>query len=335
MKIGLLDPGIQTQDGQPSFNLGDLIIQAAVNRELASLFPGADVARYSTHSPLTSSQLAGIQSCGLIFVGGTNLLSSRFRPWNRWSERYGVWSNQWSISLFDALRIGRAVLIGAGWRQYQPNPDLFSRIMLRTVLSRIATHSLRDHYSLRMLQAAGIRNALNTSCVTMWPFTDPLLVNRIPREKSRSALVMLTDYAQDAERDSRLLKLINGCYERVYAWPQGSGDLAYFVELGFTGMLLEHSYAALESFVDSEEPFDYIGTRLHGGIRCLLSSRRALILEVDNRAAEIARDTGLPTVRKDDFAGIEQWIDGSEPPAIHVPVVEIEGWRNEMRRRAC
>ena len=114
MKVCILDPGLQMQDGTPSTNLGDLIIQDAVNREVKRLFAGAEVVRYATHSPLTKSQRASLSEMDVILVGGTNLLTSRFRPWNRWSEQYQCWSNQWSIHLLDALKIKRATLLGTG-----------------------------------------------------------------------------------------------------------------------------------------------------------------------------------------------------------------------------
>ncbi|MCX6380827.1 MAG: polysaccharide pyruvyl transferase family protein, partial [Armatimonadetes bacterium] len=110
MKICVLDPGLQTQDGAPSTNLGDLIIQDAVSREIARLFPDAEKYHYATHSPLTKERLASLSQMDVILVGGTNLLTSRFRPWNRWNDTYQCWSNQWSINLLEAMKIRCAVL---------------------------------------------------------------------------------------------------------------------------------------------------------------------------------------------------------------------------------
>lgn len=51
---------------------------------------------------------------------------------------------------------------------------------------------------------------------------------------------------------------------------------------------------------------DYVGTRLHGKIRVLNREKRAIILAVDNRAIEIANDTALPVVRREDIQ--KSWI---------------------------
>ncbi len=75
---------------------------------------------------------------------------------------------------------------------------------------------------------------------------------------------------------------------------------------------LEHTFDSLKKFLASGTPVDYIGTRLHGGVFCLLRGKRSLIVEVDNRATEIARDTGLPTVKRVDLETLRRWIAGSD-----------------------
>ena len=330
-QLCLLDPGLQTQAGAPSDNLGDLVIQDAVNQTLCALFPGCKITRYSTHEPLLDRQLHELARARAVIVGGTNLLSSKMRPYNRWSPKYRCWSNQWSIDLLQALRIRRkALLLGAGWRQYAGAPDLFSGIMYRTLLHPGALHSVRDDYSRKSLIQAGIPNVANTACVTMWGLTDAGLA-AIPTEKAPVALVMLTDYSQNPAIDGPLLRLLEARYEQVYAWPQGTQDRAYLESLAFKGVLLERSLEGLDRFVGGDIPFDYIGTRLHGGIRCLQSRRRALILEIDNRATEIARDTGLPTVARDDFKAIESWIGGSAAVRLRLPREEIARWKETTR----
>ncbi len=330
-KLCLLDPGLQTQAGAPSDNLGDLVIQDAVNNTLCGLFPGAQITRYSTHEPLTDAQLHELAKAPGVIVGGTNLLSSKMRPYNRWSEKHRCWSNQWSIDLLQAMRIrGKAILLGAGWRQYQGAPDFFSGLMYRTLLHPGALHSVRDEYSRTSLQQAGVANVANTACVTMWGFTDEGLA-AIPTRKASVALLMLTDYSQRPEIDGPLLRLMERRYDHIYAWPQGTEDRAYLESLNFAGTLLDRSLEGLDGFVRGDIPFDYIGTRLHGGIRCLQSRRRSLILEIDNRAAEIARDTGLPTLPRDDFKAIEGWIDGSAPVSLRLPRAEMERWKQTNR----
>jgi hypothetical protein len=55
-----------------------------------------------------------------------------------------------------------------------------------------------------------------------------------------------------------------------------------------------------------------------------------LIIVVDNRAAEIGRDTGCPVVARDDQAGIRAWIEGSEPLQITLPTEAIDTWRGQF-----
>lgn len=330
MKVCILDPGLQTQQGDHSTNLGDLIIQDAVVREVNRLFRDAKVVRYSTHSPLTTAQLHALPQMDVILVGGTNLLTSYFRPWNRWNEHAKCWSNQWSIHLLDALRIRRAILLGTGWVTYQGEPDILARLMHHTVLNRSKIHSVRDEYSRQKLIDIGIPHVLNTGCVTMWGLAE-VDAQRIPTDKGENALLMLTDYAKNHEIDARLLKTLKERYKQVYAWPQGTEDAPYLKELEFSGVVLERSLSALDAFIQSDLSFDYIGTRLHGGIRCLQNRRRTLIIEVDNRAAEIAKDTGLPTLKRDDFTTLGRWIEGSPPPQILLPLKAIQEWRDQFK----
>lgn len=321
MKICILDPGLQNQDRTPSLNLGDLIIQEAVNRELGALFPQASLLRFSTHAALDVEQLQQLAGCDLILVGGTNLLSSRMSIRNR--------SSQWAINAWDALRIRRAVLLGVGWQSYQSGVTLLARIDLRLALSSKMPHSVRDAYTHNQLAAAGFKNVINTGCVTMWPFVDFDFAT-IPSAKADHVLVMLTDYDKNPESDRALLGALAHYYHKVLAWPQGAEDERYFRELDFVGVMLERSLDGLDELLRSSINFDYIGTRLHGGIRCLLNRRRSLILEIDNRAAEIARETGLPTARRGDIARIEQWI--KEPSSLRITMNSdaITRWRTRI-----
>lgn len=320
--LGLFDPGIENNEGVASANLGDLIIQHAVERELGRLFKGADLLRISTHVPLASAHLGRLRTCRQLFVGGTNLLSSKMRDYKQWQIG---WKDAWSIS--------RAILFGVGWWQYQEAPDWYTRFVLRGALSSRALHSVRDEYTRKKLAAIGIRNVVNTGCPTMWPLAD-MGTGCLPSSKSEVALVMLTDYAPNPELDSRLLELVTTAYKKVFFWPQGRKDIQYVSTLNTPMEMLPHSLAALDKFLAAGIQFDYIGTRLHGGIQCLLSGSRTLVLEVDNRAREIARDTGLPTAARGDFGFIKRWIAGPTVTAIKLNTVGIAFWRNQFRDSA-
>jgi hypothetical protein len=163
----------------------------------------------------------------------------------------------------------------------------------------------------------------------MWPFALET-PRRIPTTKAQHVLVMLTDYLRDPEADKRLLDLLAAKYKQVFLWPQGRNDAEYVGTMNVPFTLLEHSFAALRQFLESESSLDYIGTRLHGGVWCLLQEKRSLILEIDNRATEIARDTGLPTARRGDTERISQWIDGPTETRITLPTENIARWKSQF-----
>jgi hypothetical protein len=65
-------------------------------------------------------------------------------------------------------------------------------------------------------------------------------------------------------------------------------------------------------------------------VRGLQRGRRALIIEVDNRAVEIARDTGLVTTSREQRERIRSWIAGSAPLKITMPWGEIARWKAQF-----
>ena len=143
---------------------------------------------------------------------------------------------------------------------------------------------------------------------------------------------MLTDYKVDREMDGRLVDLVQKHYRRVFFLPQGKWDeTAHEPAVKRPGIVwLERKASVIEKFVAEEPSFDYVGNRLHGGIRCLLKRRRTLILEVDNRAKEIGADVGLPTLPREDFAAIERWILGPTTLNLRLPREAIQTWRNQF-----
>ena len=318
-RVCLLDPSITSRDGEPPANLGDLIIRQAVVRELADLFPGAEVVSVPTQLPLLPAELDVVAGSDHVVVGGTNLLSSHV-------SRY----RQWHLTPADAGRIGsRVVLLGVGWWQYQDDPDAETAALLRSALSATGVHSVRDGYARDKLAAIGLANVVNTGCPTMWPLA---AAGRrpVPTEKADAALVMLTDYAKDRRRDAALLDLLFDRYPRVYFWPQGSGDDRYAAEFDRPLIRVDRSLAALDQLLVGGEPIDAIGTRLHGGVRCLLGGHRTLVIGIDNRAAEIARHTRLPVVPRGRLDLVSNWIDRSRPLDL-----QIDGGAIRRFKAAC
>jgi hypothetical protein len=317
-RICLLDPSITSRDGLPPGNLGDLIIRDAVVRELTELFPGCDWVSIPTQLPLTVAELELAIAGDLLIVGGTNLLSSQMQQYR-----------QWQISPAEAGRLNRIVLMGAGWWQYQDDPDEYTRGLLFSALSKNLPQSVRDNYTVQKLRSIGLTNIINTGCPTMWRLT-PDLLEKIPTCKADDVLLMLTDYNKNRAIDRELLKLLFSQYQQVYFWPQGAGDAKYIAEFNQPVKMLDRSLASLEQFLRRPEPIDYIGTRLHGGIKCLEHARRSLILAIDNRAAEIAADTALPVIRRDDLDAVRKWIKVSQPVRLTINTDAILRWKEEL-----
>ncbi len=317
--VCLLDPGVEDNKGSFSSNLGDLIIQEAVNRELHDLFKNYEISRISTHSYMDKKHSSLLSGSAAIFVGGTNLLSSEMHKYR-----------QWKISLFDAFKINNAILLGVGWWQYQKSPNLYTKILLKAALAKNVLHSVRDSYTKSKLESIGLKNVINTSCPTLWPLAQ-IKPGEIPSEKSENVLLMLTDYAKDIEADRRLVQLLFKHYKKVFVWPQGRQDHDYILGMNMPFVVLDHTLEDLDNLLQSDINLDYIGTRLHGGIRCLKHRKRSLIIEIDNRAHEISRDTGLPTVGRNNFKQMEHWIENPSIVNIKLDLDAINKWKNQFR----
>jgi len=78
---------------------------------------------------------------------------------------------------------------------------------------------------------------------------------------------------------------------------------------------------------------DYVGSRLHGGIRALQFKKRTLVIGIDHRSAEIANDTGLPVLRRTEMNGLETWVNGNLPTRINLPTDNITNWKANLRLR--
>jgi polysaccharide pyruvyl transferase WcaK-like protein len=326
----LLDPSIDDGRGTPSRNLGDLIIYQAVSRELAAIFGEKAITRLSTHHPFSADDYETANRCAFRFVGGSNLLSSKKTKYTWYREEH-----RWNW-LFPKLR--RVTLFGVGWGVGYPawrgwRPKCF----YRRALDRRHLHSVRDSFSEGMLRGIGIRNVLNTSCPTLWTLNG--FDSNAPRV-SRDCIFTLTDYRCGPERDNLIVETLHRLFPgTLYFFPQGANDIEYLESLAaFTCcrdriQFLARDVACLGLFLDQHaDDVLYVGTRLHGGALAMQHGIKALIIAVDHRAAEIAKDTSLPVLETDIAAGIERWLAGAlvfDP--IRLPMENIQRWRDDWR----
>lgn len=328
----LIDPSLQDHSGRPSDNLGDVVIFRAIHRSLESLFPGEPICRISSHVPLQESHYEKLQAARITFLGGSNLLSSDVLSYNQWNFT----TNR---ADYDSPRFSQAVLFGIGWWQYQDPATQFTAKYYRRILSTDRMHSVRDSYTARRLGEAGISNVVTTGCPSFWDL-DGVTADCSVRW-SEDALVMLTDYYKNPPHDEQLLRMALDHFRgTIFFFPQGTGDVEYLGTLPAFARnfrrfhILEHSLDQLEDLLH-RQPVTYFGTRLHGGIVALNHRVPALILGVDNRATEMARDFHLPVIPRDDYKSMRKWLEGGHKfPQISVPQRVIDQWRSQFRTAA-
>lgn len=316
-RVAIIDTGIATA------NVGDLIIMASVNALLRPLFPMAIFFRIPSHEYMSYESSKLLSHCDHVFVSGTNLLSSSLDT-----------LKQWKISAYELASLRNLILLGCGWWQYQDAPNNYSTLALRSILHRTAIHSLRDAYTLSKMLTLGL-SAVNTACPTMWSLSAQHCA-RIPTRKARYVVSTLTDYNQNRRDDSLLLNSLSCNYERVYIWLQGSNDYIYLESLLKNSPnnieLIAPTLEAYDAFLKACDNVEYIGTRLHAGIRALQKSKRTMIAAVDNRAIEIANDTNLPVIPREALSEqLDSIINQPRDTRIDLPNEHIERWKGQFQ----
>jgi polysaccharide pyruvyl transferase WcaK-like protein len=117
----------------------------------------------------------------------------------------------------------------------------------------------------------------------------------------------------------------------VYFWSQQlQEDHDYLNSLGLRGQIPVITELDGYNRLLAAGDVDVIGTRLHGGVRALQYGRRALILTVDNRAAELAKKTNIPVVDRRDMGTIKSWIGSSPAVSISLPWDAINAWKGQF-----
>lgn len=301
-----------------SDNLGDEIIMDAVYRVVGEVMPDAYCYRVPTHDWIGRMSRKLLAKSEMAIVGGTNILEPRM-------GRRGA---LWKLGLADLGMLHPVVLLGVGWRGYMASPDRWTKLLLRKLLAPGMIHSVRDSFTLDKTTEVGA-NIVNTACMTMWSLT-PEHCAVLPRTRRKAAVTTLTYYKGDREHDRQMLLSLTRTYDHVWFWAQQNQDQAYMTSLNVPGIkVISPQLAAYDRILDSED-VDFIGTRLHGGIRAMQKGHRALIVAIDNRAQEIARDTGLPIVKRGDQATIDRWCEASDPVSIDLPTETIARWKAQF-----
>jgi polysaccharide pyruvyl transferase WcaK-like protein len=304
-------------------NLGDQIIMEAVTKHLRQIFPEGFFTGIPTHDYPGPISLSLLKESDHTFVGGTNMLTSHW-----------LWYRQWKLHLKDLKSAGDPILMGVGWHKYQRRPDIVTRLIYRTLLSRTYKHSIRDRYTCEKLRDIGVANVIYTGCPTMWDLTAERL-SGIPLRKAPNVFFTLTGYLKKPDSDREFVQRLARNYDRLFFWPQMHEDLEYLQSIApATYTIVEPSLDSARETLSSHD-IDYVGMRLHCGVLALQTGVRALIVEIDNRATEIARDTKLQTARRTDFDYMEKWIHVPSAVQLDIPTDNIASWKSQFARETA
>lgn len=330
MKIVLFDPSLKDNTGQHSDNLGDVIIYEFVRKIIDDLFPSAELVRIATHTMPDEQTRRSACKADLHFLGGTNILNSTVNIYNNWK-----FDNSFFNTLFS--RNLPVVSLGTGWGEYQGPPNFYSRLFYRKRLSRHFTHAVRDSYTLDQLGKINGLKILNTGCPTTWSL-DNTEINKV--HSGKGCIFTLTDYSRNVQQDNKLITALLEHFSEIVFFPQGKDDLSYLNSLDAHAKnkerfsILERNLGAFKSVLQRKD-LVYIGTRLHAGILALNKQVDALILALDNRAAEMGRDTGLPVIARDNHADLIRWIKGEKifsKNRISIPLSNIDQWKAQFKK---
>lgn len=281
----------------------------AVNDVIHSVFPDARVFRLPSHEALSRRSYYFLRQSDLCLIGGTNVLASK------------GWRLRWRDSIF----LRNAICLGVTWGGTRPKPSFRDRVLLRRVLDESKVHSARDQYTKGLLEQIGVAS-VSTSCPTMW-MLGPEHCATIPHTKSKNVVFTLTAYRSDPTIDREMIEVLKQHYQTLYFFPQMHGDCEYFQHLNVDRVrVIGPNLRSYDQFLANEE-VDYVGSRLHGGIRALQFKKRTLIIAIDHRSTEIANDTGLPVLQRSEMKDLATWVNGSASTLINLPTTNITNWK--------
>lgn len=321
----ILDTSFSTE------NLGDYIIMDAVNTQLRRIFPDDFFVFGSTHDVLGKKGHSWAKNTQYQFIGGSNLLSGRFIGRNH---------AQWRFGFRDLFYLKNLIGIGLGWQSDADYHEIYNypfvfaqKQIYKKSLSNTILPSVRDSFTKKKLAEYGVES-INTACVTMWDLT-PEHLQKIPVKKSDTVIMTITDYRNDKEymiAYKNMIEILCRNYKTVKMWIQSSGDIELLNNLKLSSReKIQFISPNLEDYdSELENDVDYVGTRLHAGIRALQHQKRVLVIEIDNRAREIAKDTNLNTLSYKNLDQLEEKINNDMVMNLTIPFEEINRWKQQF-----
>ena len=323
-KIGILDTSIL------SFNLGDQIIMESTRKELHNVIKDSFVVNLPTHSPLFHKYEFSIRkedSLDYKFVCGTNLLEK-----NAFKRK-----KSWNLFLSDTYYINDFILVGVGTDNTDVKANWYTKKFYKTALSNKIIHSTRDEKTKIFLNSMGIE-AINTGCATLWSLTKNFC-STIPKQKSEKVVFTLTDYCPDRKNDIEMIKILNSKYSQIYYWIQGIHDKEYIESLNLDWELkkkIVYIGPSLNAYNDFllNNICDYVGTRLHAGIKAMQCGKRSIIIGVDNRAKDMNETYHLNYIERKDISNdLANYIDSSIETNVRIKEKNIKRFLDQFEEK--
>lgn len=313
-RITIFDTSVCTE------NIGDEIIMDSIKLQLRTMFNRTMFLRVPTHERITRISKLRMGKTKFGFVGGTNLLAlDMLEP-----------INQWNIHIWDLKKLNNVILMGVGAQAYCEKINFYTKYLYRKILKGDYIHSVRDSYTESVLKSIGITNVVNTGCPTLWNLTESHC-NKIPKSKAENVICTFTDYNRDRERDTKLANVLFKNYKNVYCWIQGTEDYEYIKSISDNFIFVNPHLEEYDKILSSEIDLDYIGTRLHAGIRAMQKYKRSIILVIDNRAREMGKDFNLNIIERDNIDELEKYINSDFKTDVKLPIDKINIWKNQFK----
>lgn len=310
-------------------NLGDEIIFESVLNEMREVLDNNFTLRLGTHiTNFTLQQMIRknmkvkhFLSADWKLICGTNLIAQK---------RIGKINNQWQIPLSNIPVYKNSILVGAGTTDYTLTMDPLAKWLYRSVLSKEYKHSVRDEHTKALLSQIGIES-INTGCPTLWDLTEDLC-SRIPRKKACNAIISLSGYSSqtDKEMDLRFLQIMEKNYRKLWFWVQTTEDEKYIQSLGFSNYEPIYSLKAFRDIASSKKP-DYVGTRLHGGVYALNNGCRSIVIGIDHRATGFQKSNNLKVIQRTEIADqLEEMIQSEFDTEIRIDQKAIHDFKEQF-----
>ncbi len=312
-------------------NQGDEIIFEYTKKGMESILDEGSVYRLGTHienfSPIQmlrgNSKINTFANMPLKFVFGTNLVSD---------DLFHLFA-QWQLNPFNKKLYKDCVLVGVGRvSKFSGHINRYTQRLYDSVLSKQYYHSARDEETKQILEQIGVK-AINTGCPTLWNF-DEAKNRAIPTKKHKKAILTVSGHGhqRNPEWDQKLVNIVKRNYEEVYAWIQTVADEAHLNKLDGTEDIKRiYSLNKYGKLLDTGE-FDYIGTRLHGGVNALQHNTRSIIVAIDNRARNFHTDNNLPIIEREDIEQLEEvFINADFKTDIHVDREAINAFLDQFK----